>query len=166
MKTDKLQAALNKQINAEMFSAYLYLSMAAYFEQQNLKGCAHWMEVQAQEEMNHAMKIYKFVHDRRWEVKLTAIAAPKTNWSSPLAVFEEAFKHEQLVTKMIHDLLTLAISSHDYPTQVFLQWFVDEQVEEESSADDIVQQLKMISKNPGQILMLDKELRKRKDSDD
>jgi ferritin len=161
MKHNKMQAALNKQINAEMYSAYLYLSMSAYFEEQSLKGFAHWMKIQAKEEMEHAMKFYNYIHERRWQVKLTAIATPKSTWSSPLAAIEDAFAHEKKITANINSLMDLAVSSKDYASQSMLQWFVDEQVEEENNADDIVQRLKLINKHQGMLMMLDAELGKR-----
>lgn len=166
LKNEKMQAALNKQINAELYSAYLYLSMAAYFEGNNLKGFAQWMHVQAQEEMAHAMKFYKFLNDRRWGVVLAKIDAPETTWASPLAVIEAAFEHEQKVTSLINGLVSLAVESKDYPSSSFLQWFVDEQVEEESNADEIRQKLLMIGDNKPGLLMLDHELGKREAADD
>jgi len=157
----KMLNALNKQINAELYSAYLYLAMSAYFESVNLSGCAHWMRAQAGEEQAHAMKFYKFICERRERVELTAIAMPAKEWDSPLAVFEDAFAHEQKVTKMINDLMVLALETKDYATQSFLKWFVDEQVEEESNADEIVQKIKMIGNNAAMMLMVDQELGKR-----
>jgi len=157
----KMLSALNKQINAELYSAYLYLSMSAYFEAANLAGCAHWMRAQAGEEQEHAMKFYKFICERRERVELTAIEAPKTTWTSALAVFEEAFAHEQKVTKMIHNLMNLALETKDYATQSMLKWFIDEQVEEEAHADGIVQKIKMIGDNTAVLLALDQELGKR-----
>ena len=165
MKHDKMQAALNKQINAEMYSAYLYLAMSAYFEGQNLKGFAHWMKIQAKEEMEHAMKFYNYIHERRWKVKLTAIDTPKSSWASPLAAIENAFAHEKKITASIHSLMDLAVSSKDYASQSMLQWFIDEQVEEENNADEIVERLKIINKHQGMLMMLDAELGRRKDSE-
>lgn len=161
MKNDTMQLELNKQINAEVYSAYLYLSMAAYFDGVNLVGFAHWMKVQAQEEMEHAMKIYKYIYDRRWQVKFTAIATPKDSWESPLAAMEAAFAHEQTITAKINNLMDIAVSTKDYASQSLLKWFVDEQVEEESNADAIIQKIKAIHKNPGLILRLDAELGRR-----
>ena len=161
MSSKKVFEALNQQVNAEMFSAYLYLSMSAYFERNNLKGFAHWMNLQANEEMVHAMKIYNFIHDCDGEVKLLPIEGPQTNWSSPLKVFQDALAHEKKVTKMIHDLLTLAIQEHDHATQVFLQWFVTEQVEEEATAKDIVTKLEWVGQDKSALLFLDSELGRR-----
>ena len=161
MKDNKMQLALNEQINAEIYSAYLYLAMAAYFDGLNLTGFANWMKVQAQEEMDHAMKIYKYIYDRRWEVKFTAIAAPQNTWQSPLAAIEAAFAHEKSITAKINELMDLAVTTKDYASQSLLQWFVDEQVEEEANADDIVHKIKAIKENPGLMLRLDAELGRR-----
>jgi ferritin len=145
----KIENAINKQINAELWSAYLYLSMSAYYESINLSGFANWMHVQAQEEVGHAMRFYKHVIERRGRVTVSAIAAVPTTWKSPLHAFEDAFKHEQKVTKMIDDIGTMAAAEKDYATTNMLQWFIDEQVEEELSTDTIVQKLKMIGSNTG-----------------
>jgi ferritin len=158
----KIENAINKQINAELWSAYLYLSMSAHFESINLGGFANWMRVQAQEELGHAMKFYRHVIERRGRVTVTAIAAPSISWKSPLNAFEDAFKHEQKVTGMINDLANMAVGEKDHATANMLQWFIDEQVEEESSADAIVHKLKMIGTNTGGLYMLDRELAQRK----
>jgi ferritin len=162
MLSKKMETTLNKQINAELWSAYLYLSMSAYFESINLGGFANWMKVQAQEEVDHAMKFYHHIHERRGRVILSAIAAIPTTWKSPLHAFEEAFKHEQKVTAMIENIATIAAAEKDYAATSMLQWFHDEQVEEELSTDTIVQKLKMIEKSTGGLFMLDRELAKRK----
>jgi ferritin len=154
----KVLDAINKQINAEMYSAYLYLSMSAYFEDTNLSGCANWMKVQAQEEMTHAMKFYNFVVERGGSIKLDTIKAPEKSWKSPLHVFEEAYKHEVLVTSLINKLVKLAEDEGDYATEGMLQWFVDEQVEEESNADEIVNKLKLAKGAGSALFMIDKEL--------
>ncbi|MBN1796274.1 MAG: ferritin [Sedimentisphaerales bacterium] len=161
MISDKMQNAINEQLNAEMYSAYLYLSMSACFESQNLKGFAGWMKVQAQEEMTHAMKLYDYVHERLGRVILKAIDAPPDEWKSPLDAFKAVFAHEQKVTGLINDLMNLAIEEKDHAAKGFLQWFVDEQVEEESSADEIVQKIKMVKDMSGGLYMLDKELGQR-----
>jgi len=158
MISKKIEDALNDQINAEMYSAYLYLSMVAYFESVNLAGFATWMRAQAQEEMVHAMKIYDFVNERGGRVLLKSIDAPTTEWDSPLAAFEAAYAHEQLVTGRINDLVDLAVAEKDHATNAFLQWFVNEQVEEETSADNVVQNLKMAQNAPGALFMIDREL--------
>ena len=161
MIKEKIKDAINKQINAEMYSAYLYLSMSAYFESINLKGFANWMKAQVQEEMVHAMKFYDYINERGGRVLLTAIDAPPTQWDSSLAVFEYTYKHEQRVTGLINGLVDLAISEKDHATNNFLQWFVAEQVEEESSADAVVQKLKIAGDRSGGLFMLDRELGQR-----
>ncbi len=161
MLSKKIEDAFNGQLNAEMFSAYLYLSMSAYFESANMQGMAKWMMVQAKEEHGHAMKFFDFIVDRGGRVKLAAIAAPDTDWASPLAAFEAAYAHEQKVTALIADLVKLAQGEGDAAADVFLQWFVTEQVEEEKSASEIVQKLKMIKEAAPALLMLDAVLGKR-----
>lgn len=161
MLKKKMLKALNDQINAEMFSSYLYLSMEAYFQSISLKGFAAWMRVQAQEEMMHAMKFYDYVNERGGKVTLEAIAKPETNWTSPLAVFEAVLKHEEHVTSLINDLVDLAISEKDHASNNFLQWFVSEQVEEEASAGEVVERLKLIKDNTSGLFMMDAELGKR-----
>lgn len=161
MLNAKMETALNEQINAELYSAYIYLSMSAYFLSIDLKGFANWMNSQAQEEVAHTMKIYNFILDRGGKVKLSAIDGPQTEWESPLAVFEAAYKHEQHVTGLIHDLVSLAIEEKDYPTKNLMDWFVDEQVEEEASASEIVEQLKLIGGEGHGLLMLDREMAQR-----
>lgn len=161
MISKKMEEALNGQINAELYSAYLYLSMESYFKSLNLNGFANWMRVQTQEEVAHAMKIYDFVNERGGRVTLKAIDGPPTKWDSPLAVLEAVYTHEQKVTGLINELVDLAIKEKDYATNSFLQWFVNEQVEEESSADEIVQQLKIMENAPGGMFMLDRELGQR-----
>lgn len=161
MISKKMEEALNGQVNAEMYSAYLYLSMESYFKSLNLNGFANWMRVQTQEEMIHAMKIYDFINGRGGRVILKAIEGPPIEWDSPLAVFEAVYVHEQKVTGLINNLVDLAIKEKDHATNTFLQWFVNEQVEEESSADEVVQQLKMMENAPGGMFMLDRELGQR-----
>ncbi len=161
MLNEKMQKALNDQVNAEMYSAYLYLAMNAHFESANLGGFANWMRVQAQEEMSHAMKIYDFINERGGRVVLQPIAEPPAEWKSPVAVFEDVCTHEQKVTGLINDLATLAIELKDHATNSFLKWFIDEQVEEEKSADEIVGKLKLMEGAPGAIYMLDRELAQR-----
>lgn len=158
----KLENVINKQINAELWSAYLYLSMSAFFESINLSGFANWMKVQAEEEVDHAMKFYNHIIERRGRILVSAIAAVPTSWKSPLHVFEEAFKHEQKVTAMIENIANIAVTEKDYAATSMLQWFHDEQVEEELQTDTIVQKLKMIEKSTGGLFMLDRELGKRK----
>ena len=157
-----MQDALNEQINKELFSSYLYLSMAAYFEEKNLSGFGTWMRVQADEEREHAMKFYDFILETGGKVTLKAIDAPKTEWNSNLEVAEEVAAHEAKVTASIYALYELALKEKDYPAQVMLQWFISEQVEEEKNAAEIVANLKMIEERGTAVLMLDKQLGKRK----
>jgi ferritin len=157
----KMQEAMSDQIVAELYSSYLYLSMAAYFEEADLPGFASWMKVQAQEETTHAMKFFDFVHERGGEINLGAIDAPPKNWASPLAAFKAAYEHECKVTGMIADLVHLAREEKDIASEIFLQWFVTEQVEEEASADTIVKQLKMIGDAKHRLFMIDRELGQR-----
>lgn len=159
--TDTMQAELNEQINAEMYSAYLYMSMAANFEAQNLKGFAHWMTIQAQEEMVHAQKFYHFINERGGRIILDAIDKPPTEWATPLAAFADAYAHEQKVTVRIDALVEKAADVKDRATENFLQWFVAEQVEEEASADEVVQQIKLMADAPGGLFMLDREMAQR-----
>jgi ferritin len=161
MINDKMQTALNKQINAELYSAYLYISMSAQFQAMNLKGFANWMRVQSLEEFTHADKFYNFLIDRGGRAILNSIEGPPTKWASPLAIFQDAYKHEQKVTGLINALVNLAIKEKDHAAHSFLQWFVNEQVEEEANADSIAQQLKLIGKNGQGLLMLDRELAQR-----
>jgi ferritin len=161
MLTPKLHEAFNKQINAELFSSYLYLSMAAYFEANNFKGMAAWMRAQAGEEHSHAMKIFDYVNDRGSHVALGAIEAPKAEWKSPLDAFEDAYKHEQKITGLISDLFNLAAMEKDGASHDFLEWFCREQVEEEANASLIVAQLNMVGSNGPALLMLDAQLGQR-----
>ena len=161
MLSDKMQEAFNKQLNAEMFSAYLYLSMSAWFEGLNLKGMASWMKFQAQEELLHSIKFYDQIHDRGGIVTLTAVDAPQTTWDSPLAVFEATYAHECHVTSLIHGLVDLAIAESDHAANAFLQWFVAEQVEEEDAAQGIVEQMKLIADDKSALFLIDRELGQR-----
>ena len=161
MMGKKMEEALNGQVNAELYSSYLYLSMSAYFESLNLRGFANWMRVQAQEELVHAMKIYDHIIERGGRVILRAVEAPPTEWASPLAVFEQVYGHEQKVTGLINDLVDLATAENDHATKSFLQWFVDEQVEEEASANEVLQKLKLVGKAPDRLFIIDRELAER-----
>ena len=156
-----MQDAMNEQINKELYSSYLYLSMAAYFEDKNLTGFAHWMRVQEAEEREHAMKLYDFILERGGKVVLKAIDAPKTEWKSTLEVAEEVAAHEAKVTASINALYELALKEKDYPAQIMLQWFISEQVEEEKNAAEIVANLKLIEERGTAVLMLDHRLAKR-----
>ena len=161
MITKTMQDAMNDQINKELYSSYLYLSMAAYFEDRNLPGFAHWMRIQETEEREHAMKLYDFLLERGGKVMLKAIDAPKTEWASTLEVAQEVAAHEAKVTASIHALYETALKEKDYPTQVMLQWFITEQVEEEKYAAEIVANLKLIEERGTAVLMLDHRLSKR-----
>jgi ferritin len=162
MISKTLQDALNQQINFELFSAYLYLSMSAHFEAQNLSGFAHWMHVQYQEETGHAMKFYKYVFDRSGVVTLKAIAQPATKFKTPADVFKQVLEHEQKVTSLINKLFEAAVKEKDYAAQSFLQWFINEQVEEEKNATDIINMLEMIGDSPVSLIMADRQLGARK----
>ena len=161
MLNKEMEKALNAQVNAEMYSAYLYLSMSAYFQSKSLGGFASWMSVQAQEEMVHAMKLYDFINERGGRVILELIEAPPTEWDSPLATMEAVYEHEQKVTGLINELVELALEKHDHATNIFLQWFVSEQVEEEDSANDVVEKIKLMGDARGGLFMLDRELGQR-----
>jgi ferritin len=161
MLSKKVQDAINVQIKNELYSSYLYLSMAAHFEAANLLGFAHWMHVQSQEEVTHAMKFYEYVNDRGGRVTLFAIDQPPAEWKSSLELFTQVLEHEQKVTGMINQLYDLAVAEKDYPTQVMLQWFINEQVEEEKNASFILAELQMIEERGSAVLFLDKQLAKR-----
>jgi len=158
MLKSSIEKALNDQLNAEMYSSYLYMAMAAYFESINLSGFANWMTVQAGEEMAHARKFYSFIFERDGRVKLGAIEEPPFEWKSPQDAFESAYKHELKVSGLIHKLVDLARKENDHPTENFLGWFVAEQVEEEASALEVVNQLKMIKDSPNALFMLNAHL--------
>ena len=153
-----VQDAVNEQIKHELSSAYVYLSMSAHFEAENLPGFARWMRVQAQEELGHAMRLFDYVNRRGGRVILQAVEQPPHNFSSPLSIFEHALEHETKVTQLIEQLYETAVQHKDYATQVEVQWFITEQVEEEDSAVLIVDQLKMAGDNRAALLMLDRQL--------
>ena len=161
MLSKKIEKALNKQINAEMYSSYLYLSMSAYFESISLAGFASWMQQQAQEELFHGMKMYDFVNERGSRVVLESINKPPIEWDSPQTVFKNVLDHERKVTSLINNLVNLALDERDHATNIFLQWFVSEQVEEEASVGGIVDKLKLIKKDANGLFMLDRELGQR-----
>lgn len=158
MINKKVEAAINEQINAELYSAYLYLSMAAYFEEQNLSGFANWMRVQFQEEQFHALKMYDYVLERGGKVTLKVIEGPKVEWDGIVDVFEDVHKHEIHVTGLINNLVDVAMGERDHASNNFLSWFVTEQVEEEANVEKILNQLKLIGGKGDGILMLDREL--------
>ena len=161
MISPDMEKALNDQINAEMFSSYLYLSMAAYFEDMDLGGFSAWMKAQAQEELFHAMKFFDYVNERGGRVVLGAIEQPAKEWSSPLQAFEASLDHEKYISKRINDLMNLAIDERDHATNNFLQWFVSEQVEEEDNVGQVVSRLKLMGEAAGGMFMLDRELGQR-----
>lgn len=157
MLSEKIQDALNAQVNAEQYSAQLYLSMSAYFESIDLAGAANWMRVQASEETSHAMKLFGYIAERGGRIKLSSFDAPPIEWASALEVFEAALAHERHVTSLINNLVGLARSESDYMTDNFLQWFIAEQVEEEASAEGVVNKLKLAGDGSG-LFMIDSEL--------
>ena len=152
---ETVQNAINEQIKDELYSAYLYLAMSAHFEAENFSGFAKWTRMQAEEEVEHAMKLFDFVNERGGRVKLQAIAQPAVEFGTPLEVFGEILKHEQKVTALINRLYEVALNEKDYATQVMLHWFIDEQVEEEDNASGMVERLKMAGDNKGALLQLD-----------
>lgn len=158
MISKKMQEALNRQVNREMYSAYLYLSMAAFSEHLGLKGFAHWFETQAREEMGHAMRFYRYLFDQGARVTLEAIEKPPADFASALDMFEKTLEHEKAVTRMITELTELAMAEKDHATQIFLQWFITEQVEEEASATEIIGKLKFVGDHPNGLFMIDREL--------
>jgi ferritin len=161
MLSDKMTDTLNGQVNAEAYSAYLYQSMAAWAVSQGLNGLATWMDAQAKEEMVHAMKIYRYIHERGGRVTLTAVDGPPTEWDSAVALAENVLEHEQKVTGLINGLVDLAIEEKDHATRSFLNWFVDEQVEEEDSARDLLDKMKLAAESKGGMFMIDRELGQR-----
>ncbi len=158
----KMEEAINKQINAEMYSAYMYLSMAVYFADKNLMGFFNWLYVQYHEEMEHAEKFMRYLIERGGRVRFEAIEKPPFEWKDPLDVFKAVLEHEQKVTRMIYELVDIAEQEKDRASFSMLQWFVDEQVEEEANASEIVAKLEMIGDSKQGLLMLDRELSERK----
>lgn len=161
--TDSVVEALNEQVRHELYAAYLYLAMMNYFEAESLGGFAHWMRLQAKEELGHAMKLVDFLNDRGARVELQAVDRPPQSFDSPLAVLRAALEHERQVTKKIEAIYDRALEERDYPAQVMLQWFVTEQVEEEKSASDIVDRLERAGDSGGALLVLDEQLGQRAD---
>lgn len=158
MISERMEEALNRQLNAELYSAYLYLSMAAYYEASDLPGFANWMRVQAQEELTHAMKFFDYIVQSDGRVILETIEKPPEEWESPLDVSKHVLEHERKVTGLINDLVDLALEEKDHATYNFLQWFVAEQVEEENSAKELLRKVKLASESPAGLLMVDNEL--------
>jgi ferritin len=161
MLKPNIEEALNKQLNAELFSSYLYLSMSAWFESLSFSGMANWMRVQAQEELTHAMKFFDFIHERDGKVTLVQVETPQTAWESPLDAFQAAYGHECKISGLINELVDLALQESDHAANAFLQWFVSEQVEEEASVLTIVDKLKLVGDNNVALFMLDGELGQR-----
>ena len=162
MLSKSMQDAINEQIKNELYSSYLYLSMAAHFDSTNLPGFGHWMKIQATEEVKHAMKFFEYIVERGGKVSLKAIEQPPADFKSPIEIFKMAHKHELKVTAMIHKLYELALKESDYPSQVMLQWYIKEQVEEEKNAEGIVEQLKMAGDSSAALLMADRQFAMRK----
>lgn len=158
MINEKMEKAFNDQINKELYSEYLYLSMKAYFERLNLKGFVNWFNVQVQEEHAHAMGMFDYVHERGGEVELGAIEKPETKWESPLACFEQVLSHEEFVTSRINALMDVADEVKDRAALSFLNWYLKEQVEEEASVGDVLATLRLIGDDKKALLMLDKDL--------
>ncbi|SRR6056297_1169042 len=165
MISQKIEKALNNQINEEIFSYYLYLSMQAYFEHQSLSGFANWMNLQAREEQEHAMRIFRYLIDRGGKVELEKIEKPKSDWNSPLNAFEEAYEHEQHITSKINELIDLTTEENDKATAQMLDWFVEEQVEEEATTEEIVCKLNLIGESGSGLLAIDRQLDQRELTD-
>jgi ferritin len=163
MLSKKMLEAINDQIGYEFYSAYLYLAMAAHFEAANLKGFAAWMRARFAEEQTHALKFFDYVNDRGGKVELPTIRKPEGNWRSNLQVFQDVLEHERGVTARIHKLYEQALAEKDYPTQAMLQWFITEQVEEEKTVTEVIEQLKLIDLRGTAVLMLDHRLGKAKE---
>lgn len=161
MLSKKMAAALNKQIQEELFSSYLYLSMSAHFSDMGLEGFANWMSVQEKEERDHAMKIYNYLLSQGAKIKLLQLDEPQHEWKTPLEMFQAGLKHEQHITKCINDLVDIAEKEKDRATFNFLQWYIDEQVEEEENANGILDKLNLIKNSSDGLFMLDKELAQR-----
>lgn len=161
MASQRVLDALNNQLQMEFFSEYFYISMEAYFADNNLDGFANFFNVQAREERDHAYKIFNYIGRAGGKVVLQGIEHPKINFESPLDVFESALEHERLISNSIHDLVDLAISEKDHTTSSFLRWFIDEQSEEEESMEKIVRKLRLLKNDPAGLLMIDQELAQR-----
>jgi ferritin len=161
MLSQSMQDAFNNQMIAEAYSGYLYLSMSSYFESKGLKGMAKWMAHQAREEFYHTSKFYHYILERGGRAILAPIDGPQTEWDSPLKVWENVLSHEQKVTGLINDLMNMAKKENDHASEVFLQWFVSEQVEEEAAADEILQKMKIAGETGAVMFMMDNELGQR-----
>ena len=161
MISEKMQDALNKQVNEEFFSAYMYLAMSAYCSTIGLPGFANWMRMQYEEEIMHVTKMYDYIMGQGGVIELKAIEQPDQEFGTPLEIFETTLEHEQLVTNLIHRLMDLAVEERDYATQTFLQWYVTEQVEEEANVNDILSPLRMVGEDKGGLMMIDQQLASR-----
>ncbi len=161
MITKNIEDELNKQLNAELYSAYLYLSMSAFLSKKNLNGFSHWMQLQFEEEQAHAKKLFQYILDRGGNIQLEQISKPKTEWLGIIDIFEHVLRHEQAVTSMINDLVDAAMNEKDHATVALMQWYVSEQVEEEASVSDILDQLKLIEGKGSGLFMLDREAKQR-----
>lgn len=162
MLSETIQQALNKQLNYELSASHAYLAIAAYFESRNLEGFAHWFEIQSEEEREHAERFIEYVNDRSGRVLLTGIPEPQVEFGSPLDALEHALRHEQKVTAAINAIYTLAVQEQDYATQSMLKWFVDEQIEEEKNAEQVIHELKLVGDSSVGLLLIDRELAGRK----
>ncbi len=158
MISEKMQEALNEQVNKEFYSAYMYLAMSAYSNTIGLPGFANWMRMQYEEEIMHVTKMYDYIQDQGGVVTLKAIEQPPLEYGTPVEVFEQTLEHEQYVTSLIHKLMDLAVQEKDYATQTFLQWYVTEQVEEEANVNDILSPLRMVGEDKGGLMMIDQQL--------
>ncbi len=158
MLSKTIEKELNKQINAEMYSAYLYLSMSAWFSAKNMAGFANWLKIQYQEETAHAIRFYNYVIERGGKISLEPIAGPQTEWKTPLEIFKQVLEHEHHVTSLINNLVNVAIAEKDHATNNMLQWFIAEQVEEEANAEKLIGEVELIGENGYGLLMLDREL--------
>ncbi|MCP4038775.1 MAG: ferritin [bacterium] len=161
MLNEEIDKALGKHLNAEIYSSHLYYSMSAYFESLGLKGFSHWLRIQALEELGHVQKFFDYVHERGGRLIMRAVDAPPHEWESPLAAFEAVYEHEVHVSTLINGLMDLAIARSDHASVNFLQWFIGEQVEEESTADEVVQKLRLVDDAKGGLFLLDQEMDKR-----
>lgn len=161
MIKENIQDALNKQIMREMYSSNLYLAMSSWYAVKNLNGFAHWMRHQAEEEMEHAMKLFDYLLQRGGTPVVSAISEPKQEWASATEAFEDAYQHEQLVTGWINELMDLAISEKDHATSSMLKWFIDEQVEEEATVSEILEKIKLTNESPNGLFLIDRELKMR-----
>ncbi len=161
MLSKTIEKAMNDQMNFEIYSANIYMSMAAYFDSMNLVGFSNWMKVQYQEEIFHAMKFYGHINERGGRVRMGSMPEPPTDWESPLAAFENALEHERIVTGRINDIVSLSMAEKDHASTNFMQWYVAEQVEEESNVDGVIQKLKLMAGAPGALFMIDGELGQR-----